>query len=67
MAPLADSAETMGANHAAVLAAATSRRAGRATYWAAPLLEARRPHPLAEDAALGAWLLEWLDGLAEAA
>ena len=64
MAPVADSADVMGATHASLLAAPEARAAGRPTFWAAPLLEARMPHPLVGDAALGDWLLAWLDGLA---
>jgi len=63
MAPIADPPETMGRNHASLLAAAPAVQK-RVSYWAAPLLHARHPTTLAADTALGAWVAAFLDGLA---
>ena len=63
MTPLADTPQTMGRNHCSLLAAPCA--ANRiVTYWAAPLLDARMPSPLAEDLSLGAWIVDFLDGIA---
>ena len=71
MAPVADSPERMGRAHLSILASAEAAaavgkagKARRATFWAAPLLEARQAHPLAADMDLGEWVAQFLDGLA---
>ena len=71
MAPVADTYEVMGRNHASILASdALLKR--KASFWAAPLLEAHMAEPLAYDgdddkggaaAGLGAWVATFLDEL----
>ena len=62
MLPVGDSEEIMGLNHVRILASpnATVRRV---TYWAAPLLQACKAHPVAYDATLAAFICKWLESL----
>jgi NAD(P)-dependent dehydrogenase (short-subunit alcohol dehydrogenase family) len=62
MAPVADTDEIMGTNHASILAS-TSATKRSVSYWAAPLLEARLGHPLVQDAAFGKWVLDFVNRL----
>lgn len=60
--PVSDSDETCGLLHATILASPNAGRK-RVSYWAAPRLEAREPHPLAQDTEMAAWLYEELERL----
>jgi NAD(P)-dependent dehydrogenase (short-subunit alcohol dehydrogenase family) len=61
-APMCDSEETCGLNHASILASPNAGRK-RVSYWFAPRLEAVEPHPLTQDAELVKWLSEELEKL----
>ena len=79
MAPVADSYEQMGRSHASILASDGFLKR-KASFWAAPLLEAHMAHPLAyggdgtgaqqadakngDPGGLGAWVTAFLDELA---
>ena len=63
-APVSDSDETCGLLHATILASPNAGRK-RVSYWAAPRLEAREPHPLAQDAEMAAWVYDELEKLRE--
>ena len=63
---MADSDDVMGLNHATILA---SKKASlrNISFWAAPLLSAHEPVPVANDQELGAWTYDWLEKLIERA
>ena len=64
MLPVADSPEQMGRNHASILARA-NQLGGRVSYWAAPLLQARKAHPLAYDDEFAAWVHGFVEKVIE--
>ena len=60
--PVSDSDEACGLKHATILASPNAGRK-RVSYWAAPRLEAREPHPLAADEEMAAWVYQELEAL----